>query len=124
MRDLLAVVSLRRLRLLWGFEMSKTVRIEGFIQAKRFDRSNEIGYYFVQSKNMTEYGYMLVCPHVIEFELPPDFNPVAKELEALNAQKEKLRQEFAASVRRIDEQISKLQAIEFTPSDESAVGVE
>jgi len=100
------------------------IRIEGFIHAQKSEFSDETYYSFFTYKDMSEYGRMLVCPHVLEFELPAEFNPVAAQIASLTAQKEKLRQEFAASVRRIDEQISKLQAIEFTPSEDAAAGVE
>ena len=54
-----------------------------------------------------------------DYEVPADFNPVAAELAGLNKQLEEVNREFAAKVRRINEQIAKLEAIEYTPEAKS-----
>ena len=50
----------------------------------------------------------------VEFEIPEDYDPTAQKLAALVAEKDKVNAEFAESIFRINERISKLQALEFT----------
>jgi hypothetical protein len=49
-----------------------------------------------------------------EVEIPDDFDPRAPMLSGLQAELEKTRNEFAAKVAKINEQIARLQAIEYT----------
>lgn len=65
--------------------------------------------------DMSDHGWVEVCPYTLEFSLPEGWDPRAQQIEALKAQKEKLKREFAESVMRIDTQISRLQAIEYAP---------
>jgi uncharacterized protein YlxW (UPF0749 family) len=57
-----------------------------------------------------------------EVEIPDNFDPRKPMLEGLNAELQKTREEFAAKVAQINEQIARLQAIEYTPpsADHSA----
>lgn len=57
----------------------------------------------------------LIGPAEFTYTIPDDFNPTAQKVAALEKQKERAHAEFAAKVREIDEQISKLQAIEYSP---------
>lgn len=65
--------------------------------------------------DMSSCGYVLVGKQPIEFEVPDDFNPVPVQVAMLEAEKEKAMKEFNERVFRINEQISKLQCLEFTP---------
>ena len=71
---------------------------------------------------ITNGGYVLVGKQQIEFEVPDDFNPVPVQVAMLEAEKEKAMQEFNIRVARINEQISKLQALPY--SDENVVDAE
>jgi hypothetical protein len=50
----------------------------------------------------------------VEVEIPDEFNPVAMQIAALYKQKQELIKKFDETVARVNEQISKLQAIEYT----------
>ena len=50
----------------------------------------------------------------IEIEVPDAYDPTAQKLAALQKEKEKAQAEFAQKVAKINERISKLQAIEYT----------
>jgi hypothetical protein len=50
----------------------------------------------------------------VEVDIPPEFNPALMQLKALHKQKQELIKKFDESVARVNEQISKLQAIEHT----------
>jgi len=50
----------------------------------------------------------------VEVDIPKEFNPTALQLAALYKQKQELIKKFDESVARVNEQISKLQAIEYT----------
>ena len=60
---------------------------------------------------MTEHGYITIMPYTLKFTVPDDFNPVAAQVAALEAAREKLRKEFNARINQIEDEISKLQAI-------------
>jgi len=66
-------------------------------------------------KDMSAAGYSLVGPGTIEFDLPDNFDPRGQQIAAMVKQREKLQQEFAESVERINRTISELTAIEYTP---------
>ena len=65
--------------------------------------------------DMSEAGYSLVGPGTLEFDLPDDFDPRGQQIASLVKQREKVQQEFAESVARINQAISELSAIEYTP---------
>jgi hypothetical protein len=98
-----------------------TVTIPGFIQAKpahEWDSSANVidGHemVFMQHEDMKDYGYVLVCPFNMTFEMPEGWDPRAQQIEALKAKKEELQREFSAAVLKINQQIASLQAIEYT----------
>lgn len=61
---------------------------------------------------MESCGYITVCDHEIEVEVPDDFDPRAKQVEILRKEKQRINAEFAKRVTQIDEQINRLTAIE------------
>ncbi|NSX14998.1 hypothetical protein HTY52_13020 [Cupriavidus taiwanensis] len=99
--------------------MTKTIEIKGFIHAYRPEYGMST-FSFCTSEDMSQYGYVLIGPHTITFEVPDTFNPVAAEVEALKKQKDKLREEFNAHLARINDRITSLQAIEFSPAEVKA----
>lgn len=89
------------------------VSIPGFINYKKPTWSDDTGFHFHQS-DMSEYGYVIVKAHILEVEIPDDFDPRPKQVELLQAEKQKAMAEFQARVTAIDKQISQLTALEFT----------
>jgi hypothetical protein len=94
-----------------------TITIPGFIQAKpagQWDSGPHIvdGHemVFMQHEDMKDYGYVLVCPYTMMFEMPEGWDPRAQQVEALEVKKA----EHVAAIVQIDRQISKLLAIEYT----------
>lgn len=68
-------------------------------------------------EDMKSHGFVMVCPVTVEFDIPEGWDPRVQQLEALKHKKEELKKEFSEAVRRIDAQISRLQAIDYTPAD-------
>ena len=90
------------------------VQIKGFVHHSRSDITDKDDFtFFTFDATGSSLGYTLVGPAEFTYELPEAWNPTASKLASLAAQREKACREFADSVRRIDEQISKLTAIEF-----------
>lgn len=72
--------------------------------------------YTLSQYDMTQYGtgWVKVCEVEVEFESPDDFNPVAAQIEALQAKKHELVRQFTQKIDEIKEQISKLEALEYS----------
>lgn len=51
----------------------------------------------------------------VEVEVPDNYDPTAQQIAALEEQKEKAAAEYHSKVREINERISSLQALEYTP---------
>ena len=62
-------------------------------------------------------GVVLVCKTSIEFETPDDFNPVAAQVQALEAERKAITEEFAMRCKQINDQISNLQALTFEAAE-------
>lgn len=62
-------------------------------------------------------GEVIVTEHTLTFDIPAGWDPRPDQIKALEAKREALRREFAASVAEINAQIASLQAIEYTPED-------
>jgi Tol biopolymer transport system component len=56
-----------------------------------------------------------VCTQEVELEVPDNYDPQAQKIAALEQQKLKAMADYQKTVTEINEQISKLQAIEYTP---------
>lgn len=91
-----------------------TITINGFIHAQKAQFSDAVTYQFMTSKDMSEYGYMLICPHDMTFTIPAEFNPVAAEVSILEKKKDKLADEYHGAVRQINDRISSLLCIGHT----------
>jgi len=55
-----------------------------------------------------------ICEQEIEFEVPDNFDPRAQQIAALEKQKQKVMAEYQKTVNEINDNISKLQALEYT----------
>ena len=103
-----------------------TVEINGFIFARPNWNASEMDYEFsmhdyevwAKSPELDRDGtwkqYRKVCEHIISIEAP-EFDPKRIAVEALEAQKTALRAELGRRITEIEDQISKLTAIEYTP---------
>jgi len=58
--------------------------------------------------------YTFVCEQDIELEVPDNYDPRAQQIVALKEKRQKVMADFQKSVTEINDQISKLQALEYT----------
>lgn len=58
---------------------------------------------------------IFINEQMVEIDAPDDFDPVPKQVAALEAEKRKAMDEYQAKVADINERLSKLQAIEYAP---------
>jgi hypothetical protein len=58
-------------------------------------------------------GFTPICEHTIEVELPATFSRIGAEAEAIKAEIAKVAADYHATVRELQERLSKLQAIEY-----------
>lgn len=91
--------------------------IKGFIHFRGEARYGTDRYAFFSSEDMSECGYTKVMAHEFVVEIPDEFNPTAAQLDALEKTKTELSKEFNARIAQINDQISKLQCLEFTPAE-------
>lgn len=89
-----------------------TIEIKGWIHTQK-GYDGKPRYMFWPHEGMI--GYVKVCPHTLSFDLPENFDPTAGFIAALEERRDEVTREFRESVARINEEISKLQAIEYTP---------
>ncbi len=61
---------------------------------------------------MDSCGYVTVDVRDFEVEIPDDFDPRTKQVEALRREKQRISAEFSKRVTDIEEQINRLTAIE------------
>lgn len=109
----------------------KTVEIKGFIFAKPNWNASEMNYEFSMhdyeawaknpelDRDGTWKQYRKVSEHIIVIEAP-EFDPKRIVVEALEAHKIALRAELGRRIAEIEDEISKLTAIEYTPAPEFA----
>ena len=62
---------------------------------------------------VSEYGYALVGPTEVTFEVPDDFDPRLQQIKALQAQQRQAAADFEKLCTDIKRQISELSAIEY-----------
>ena len=90
------------------------ISIPGYIHAQRVSEGQSLNlanvidkrrYDFFLAKDLSSINYVLVCPYVLEFDVPLNWNPVPDELAIL-----------FEKIATMNEQISKLQSIEYDGS--------
>lgn len=89
----------------------KTITIKGGVYTRPLAHAGDHPFFAFFSFSPVDSGYLKICDHTITVEVPPDFDPRAAEVKALEAKREALRKEFAESVRKIDQRINSLLAI-------------
>lgn len=85
----------------------------GFILFRKETWEKE-GSYMFKPWEYTEAGYVTVCPHTIEYEVPDDFDPRPAQIKQLEEKQREAAAAFHALTTEINRQISELQALEFT----------
>jgi hypothetical protein len=89
----------------------RTVKITGHVYEVRYSWETTSQFITMSHSGFDDENYTYVGPVEIHYAIPDSYNPTAVKLAALQAKREEAAREFAATVRAIDEQISKLQAL-------------
>lgn len=83
---------------------------KGFILYKKCSWDDR-GSYSFKPWEYTDGGYVTVCPHNNEFEVPDDFDPIPGQVANLNAKALALKAKFAKDMMEVDKEKSKLLCI-------------
>jgi len=90
------------------------VKITVHIHHQKYEWEDK-GEYLVYSHKFDDTDYRAhICEQEIEIEVPDDFDPRAQQIAALEDEKKRVMAEYQMSVKRIQDRINKLQAIEHT----------
>ena len=87
--------------------------IKGWVHldtSKTAEEDDQFVFFAFEAK---DYGYMPLFAHSFEVELPPGYSRVAAESSAIKAQMEAAAADYHRTVQRLQERLSKLQAIEY-----------
>lgn len=86
----------------------KKVEIKGWIHLTPWN-----SWSFQTVDDMTDYGYALLMPYTIITDVPQGFDPTAQRIAALEKKRDALRRKFQEEVMKVNEEISKLQALSY-----------
>ena len=89
-----------------------TVTVKTIVHLSSFSSTGR-PLYAVYNSDMSEFGHAPIGDYEFEFELPAGFNPNAARVTILEKERDRINAEFGKRVKQINEQITKLQAIEF-----------
>jgi len=93
----------------------KKVNIPMFVYFQKWS-FDEFGSYVAYSfKSYDSENLTFVCQQDVDFNLPEKYDPTAQKILALELEKVKINEAFAKSIFNLNQKISKLQALEFTP---------
>lgn len=109
----------------------QTIEIKGWIFAKTDEWSDDVEYVFSQhdyekwaadgdTYSSSYAGYKRLAEHVITAEVPDGIDVTAIKIASLERERTALRAAFQLKLNEINERLSKLQAIEYTPAQEAA----
>ena len=84
----------------------------------------EVRYQIYSIENLSDSEYTLVGPVMAECEVPDNFDPRPGKIDALKAERTKLRAELGAKLVDIERQISELLAIDHAPAEDNIPGHE
>jgi hypothetical protein len=93
-------------------EINMKAKIEGFILFGRYDWERGRAPYFRFNQWDSLDGFVTVQPHSFEVDVPDNFDPRPAMVKKLEAERERVRADFAARITEIDSQIRNLLAIE------------
>jgi len=85
-----------------------------YVYYQKYDWDNEGTYQVYSFKASDDDTRTFVCEQKIEIEVPDNYDPTAQKIAALEKQKVKAMSDFNETVMKINTQISKLQALEYT----------
>lgn len=88
--------------------------IKGYITYQKYDWSDKPFINFCPWKPAEDNQTVVIREHQFDVEVPDDFNPVPQMIAGLEEKKRLARLALAADLAKLDEEISKLQAIEHT----------
>ena len=91
------------------------ITITGFVHLSPYSTAAKPDYLFF-SCDMTAHGYTCVGPASFEYTVPADFSVQRARIDALKTEQLRINAEFAKRTKAINEQISQLEAIEYTAS--------
>jgi hypothetical protein len=99
---------------------TKTIRGYLYHVHYDFELQDEFRVLFNHSADMGKHSHewTVIREHSFEVEVPDDFDPRPQQIASLEAQKQMVRAELGKRITEIEEQISRLQAIEYSGSDE------
>jgi hypothetical protein len=85
-----------------------------YVYYQKYDWDKEGTYQVYSFKANDDDTRTFVCEQKMEIEVPDNYNPTAQKIAALEKQKVKAMSDFNETVMKINTQISKLQALEYT----------
>ena len=85
-----------------------------YVFYQQYDWEDE-GCYQIFSFKANYKDSTFVCEQEVEIEVPDNYDPTPQKIAALEAEKAKAMSDFNETVMKINAQISKLQALEYTP---------
>lgn len=91
--------------------MAKTVTIKGFVHEVDYGWGDKE--YQLYATDMSGKYRALIGPAEFQFTIPDDFNPIPAKLAAIEQAKAAARKEYMDKVAELNEQASKLQALEY-----------
>lgn len=109
---------------------TKTIEIKGWIYASVSEYSDKLSYEFgthdyekwaMEGMAGNWARYRKIMPHTITVEVPGDIDPRSLMLAALERERENVRAELGHRIAQLDDKISKVTAIEFTPTESTEV---
>jgi len=89
----------------------ETVKVTLYINRSPHDKS-----LFVSTSDMSEYGYILLGTDTAIITIP-DVDIVQAEIDMLNRQTARVREEFGRQLAILDRRISELTALEYKPEE-------
>jgi hypothetical protein len=90
------------------------VKVIVHVHHQKFEWEDK-GEYLIYSHKFDDTEYRAhICEQEVEFEVPDNFDPRAQQIAALEKQKQKVMAEYQKTVNEINDNISKLQALEYT----------
>ena len=95
-------------------ESQLKIKATAHIHYAKWDWKDEVRYLVCPYKLEDTTAIAYIGEHEIEFEVPDDFDPRARQIAALEKKKQKAMADYQKTVTEINEQISKLQALEYT----------
>jgi len=89
-------------------QVGRTITIPGFIHSKMDIFTGKLGYHFMSFRDMEAYGYTFVTTHNLEFQLPDDYDDLARKRQAAEQEVRDLNKQFALGLERAKAKLEEL----------------